>query len=289
MMIQACNICGSKQVTPLKGYNNVPLQSCENCSGISTIQRPSQAELTDFYQDELTRSNYFSPITVKRYHTLLDNFEKYRKTNKILDIGAGKGYFLEVAKERGWEVYGTEFSAECVASTREKGIELFQGNLLNASFSDEQFDIVVCIEVIEHLITPKETTDEIHRILRKGGITYITTPNFNAIHRYRLKDDYDVITYPTHLSYFTQKSLRNLFHSSNLSSRRIWTTGYSFTRLRTSKGLSNQDFVSETSDDEMFRHRVEKNGFLRGIKSILNGLLNLFKIGDSLKGIFVKR
>jgi 2-polyprenyl-3-methyl-5-hydroxy-6-metoxy-1,4-benzoquinol methylase len=288
-MTHDCNICGSTETKSIDGYTIVPLQQCPKCSGISTIQRPTEKELTSFYQDELTRSNYFSPITVKRYHTLLDSLEKYRSTNKILDIGAGQGYFLEIAKERGWEVYGTEFSSDCIIHSKKNGIDLHQGNLKGANFSNEQFDVVVCIEVIEHLINPKETTDEMHRILRKGGAVYITTPNFNAIHRYRLKEQYDVITYPTHLSYFTRKSIKNLFQNSGLSSKRIWTTGYSFTRLRTRKGKSNQDYVSETSDDEMLRHRMENNPFLRAIKSIINGVLNLFKIGDSLKGIFVKR
>ena len=288
-MTYNCNICGSNETNPIDGYNNVPLQRCDKCSGISTIQRPTEDELTSFYQDELLRSNYFSPITAKRYHSLLDSFEKYRQTNKKLDIGAGQGYFLEIAKERGWEVFGTEFSEECINNAKKKDLNLYQGNVKDAQFPKDQFDVIVCIEVIEHLINPRETTDEMYRITRKGGAVYITTPNFNAIHRYRLKEQYDVITYPTHLSYFTNKSIKALFQASHLTPKRIWTSGYSFTRLKTSKGKSNQDFVSETSDDEMFRRRLEKSPILRGIKSILNGVLNLFKIGDSLKGIFVKR
>lgn len=61
------------------------------------------------------------------------------------------------------------------------------------------------------------------------------------------------------------------------------TTGYSFTRVKTSKGISNQPYVSETSDDEIIREKLENSAFLRFGKTLANGVLNFFKIGDSLK------
>ena len=68
----------------------------------------------------------------------------------------------------------------------------------------------------------------------------------------------------------------------------LTSTGMSVTRVKTSKGSSNQEYVSETSDDEMLRYRIENNGFLRFSKNATNGVLNLLKLGVSLKGVFRK-
>ena len=48
-------------------------------------------------------------------------------------------------------------------------------------------------------------------ILRDEGIIYVTTPNFNSLLRYKLKSNYNVITFPEHLSYYTPKTLARLF------------------------------------------------------------------------------
>lgn len=284
-----CPICESTNLQALKGYEETALQRCGNCSMVFSGKVADEDMLLTFYGSGYNRTNYLSPITIQRYHELLDRFEPFRKTNKLLDVGAGCGFFLEVAKEKGWEVYGTEFSDDIVAHCREKGLEIRQGSLEQVGFDSEMFDVITCIEVIEHLVDPKKTTEEMHRIVRRGGCVYLTTPNFNALLRYRLKARYNIISFPLHLSYFTTKTIGKMFGDAGFTKDRIWTTGYSQTRLRTSIGKSNQDYVSETSDDEMMRYRIERNRSLRTLKYLTNGILNFFKVGDSLKARFIKK
>ena len=116
----------------------------------------------------------------------------------------------------------------------------------------------------------------------------MTTPNFNSLLRYRLKAEYNIICYPEHLSYFTPKTIKRLFKSSGFKKKKIETTGYSKTRLKTSKGESDQAFISETSDDEQMRNRIEKNKLLKFLKGTINFGLSLFGVGDSLKIRFEK-
>ncbi|OFZ53479.1 MAG: hypothetical protein A3D92_20350 [Bacteroidetes bacterium RIFCSPHIGHO2_02_FULL_44_7] len=285
----ACLICESTDLHALKGYEETALQRCGSCSMVFASKVADENMLRAFYGSGYNRTNYLSPITIQRYHELLDLFEPFRKTNKLLDVGAGCGFFLEVAKEKGWEVYGTEFSDDIVAHCREKGLDIRQGSLEQVGYDADMFDVVICIEVIEHLVDPKRTAQEMHRIVRSGGCVYLTTPNFNALLRYRLKSRYNIISFPLHLSYFTSKTIGKMFGDAGFTTDRIWTTGYSKTRLRTSTGKSNQDYVSETSDDEMIRYRIERNRSLRILKNVTNGLLNLFKVGDSLKARFIKK
>lgn len=283
-----CLKCKSDNLKPLENFKNIGLVKCSNCNFVFSQWIPTKKDLIAYYASDYDRTNYFSPITEKRYNELLDKFEKYKSTNRILDIGAGCGFFLQTARKRGWEVYGTEIDPSATDNCIDTSINMSYGDINTIDFPENYFDVVIHIEVIEHINNPNEYVSEIHKILRPGGITYLTTPNFNAIHRYRLKEKYDVISYPNHLCYYTSKTLKDLFNSHKLKPIRLKTTGYSLTRLRTSKGKSNQTFVSETSDDEILRYKIESNGLLKFTKWFLNGFLNLFKIGDSLKGTFIK-
>ena len=283
-----CVKCGSEELSPMKRYANNHLTSCKSCGFVFCDIAPSAKTLEDYYENNYNRTNYFSPITRARYNHLLDQFEVYRNTNRILDIGCGHGFFLEVAKERGWEVFGTELSEAAIADCESKGLTMHKGKINNDSFDSDSFDIVVSIEMIEHINYPVDYVIQIQRILRKGGFCYITTPNFNSLLRYYLKEKYDVIEYPNHLCYYTKKTLGDLFSSKGLQPKCIKTTGFSLTRFRTSKSGSNQEYVSETSDDEMMRYKIEQNGFLRFCVKMINRILNLFKVGDSLKASFIK-
>ncbi|NRA12997.1 MAG: class I SAM-dependent methyltransferase [Crocinitomicaceae bacterium] len=249
---------------------------------------PHADTLNEYYSNNYERTSYLSPITICRYHEILDQFEPLKKTGNILDVGAGYGFFLEIARQRGWNVYGTELTNEAVNYCTEKGLTMFKGELQNIDFGELEFDVVLFIEVIEHLNNPVDYLTKTNEILRHGGMIYLTTPNFNSYLRYRLKENYNVIEYPNHLGYFTKKTLNKLFTENGFRTLNIRTTGYSLTRLRTSKGKSDQKFVSETSDDEMVRYRIERNKTLRLGKRMANGLLNLFKIGDTLKASFIK-
>lgn len=285
----SCIQCGKPSLIKLSNFSNVGLVKCEKCHFVFSEKIPSKKELIEYYSNEYERTNFLSPVTEKRYNELLNKFEPYRKNNRILDIGAGCGFFLKIAHQRGWEIYGTEIDESAVEKCEETQLKMSFGEIQDIRFPEDFFDVIVHIEVIEHVNNPNQYIQEISKILRPGGITYLSTPNFNAIHRYRLKEKYDVISYPNHLCYYTAKTLKQAFKAHGLEPIRIKTTGYSVTRLKTSKGTSNQSFVSETSDDEMLRTKIESNPLLKFFKWILNGCLNIFKVGDSLKGTFIKK
>lgn len=272
----------------MERYSDSHLCKCNDCGFVFSQAAPKFSELESFYDQEYDRTSYFSPITRKRYEEWLDQFEPFRKTNKILDIGCGYGFFLEVAKSKGWEVYGIEVSKEAAKDCEKKGIKMFPGTIADANFAPEMFDLIISIEVIEHINTPNTFISKAIQFLRKGGAMYVTTPNFNSYLRFKLKENFDVIDYPNHLCYFTSKTLRQSFEENGFKTISIKSTGISLTRVKTSKGKSNQEYVSETSDDEMLRHRIEKSAFLRGTKRVVNGGLSSLKIGQNLKGFFIK-
>ena len=121
-----------------------------------------------------------------------------------------------------------------------------------------------------------------------GGLAYVTTPNFNSLSRHILKSKYNIITYPEHLSYYSPRTLKKLFKKSGFKNKKIKTTGISLTRYKTSSGKSNQKFISDVSDDEKIRTKIESNSYLKKAIILLNFILSVFGVGDNLKGWFIK-
>jgi SAM-dependent methyltransferase len=224
---------------------------------------------------------------VQRYHELLDEFEKYRKTNRLIDVGCGLGFFLVEAAKRGWEVYGTEYSQAAVDACTAKGIRMKHGELKASDWPADHFDVVTSFEVIEHLNNPNKEMSQVSSILRQGGLFYATTPNFDALTRYWLKADYNVIVYPEHLSYFTVKTLDRLLTSHGFKKDKVLVTGISFTRIRQTCCNSEQKLISAESDDEKVRMQIEKRPWLQFVKRVLNDVLTVTRKGLSLKVYYV--
>ncbi|MDZ4792739.1 MAG: class I SAM-dependent methyltransferase [Bacteroidota bacterium] len=283
----ACLISGSTNLKPMKGYEKDYLVKSQPAGFVFCSRIPTQDELITHYES-YGREDYLSPITVKRYGQILDDFEKYRKTGKMLDVGCGIGLFLAAAKERGWEVYGTEFTDKAISICKSKGITMQQGRMDAAWFAENEFDVITSFEVLEHINNPLEEMSNIQRILRPGGLFYFTTPNFNAIARYSLKTNYNVICYPEHLCYYTKRTINYLMKKSGFKKLKLKATGISMTRIRISMKKSNEALISPTSTDEKIRESFESNKLMGFIKNCINVVFSLTGTGSSLKGWYIK-
>jgi SAM-dependent methyltransferase len=281
---QSCLLCSSTALQPLsKEYAHAYLVKCSACGFVFCSRIPTNDELQNHYAG-YPRATAISPVTVKRYEELLEKFEPYRRNNRILDVGCGDGHFLVVAKRKGWEVYGTEFTTDAVNICRAKGIHMHQGSI--QSFAPGlEFDVITSFEVLEHINDGREHVTKISSLLRKGGMFYFTTPNFNSLSRRRLGGSWNVIEFPEHLVYYTPRTISKLLSETGFSRQRILTTGFSPQRFRISKGTA----TTGGNSDEPLRAAIEGNPLLRIAKNSVNTALNVLKIGDTIKGFFVRK
>ena len=283
--VTQCIGCSSKDLKYLGKKYPDQLCRCSHCGIVQFTKDPTEQELVTHYANYPV-SGTISAITRKRYSELLDLLEKFRNTGRILDIGCGEGFFLEEAQNRGWKVFGTEFAEKYISICKEKHIEMHYGKLNPDHYSEGFFDVITWFEVIEHINYPANELKNIHRLLRKNGALYITTPNFNALSRQWLKGKWSVIEYPEHLAYYTPRTLRNILKKAGFSSIRIKTTGISPGRITQSVGrLSNETFHDV---DRVWQQQLEKNNGMKLLKSVVNWFLNLTGTGDSMKALFRK-
>ncbi len=288
---QTCLSCNAPQIKHLAGYYaDHEMVHCISCGLVFMEKIPTPEELDAHYSlYSYGDAGYLSPITIKSYQLLLDEFEPYRKTNRILDVGCGRGWFLSEAKKRGWEVYGTEYSKTAVGLCEQAGIEMQLGELNPAAFKHHDFDVITSFEVMEHINTPQKELQAFHQLLRSGGLFYCTTPNFNSVLRYYLKKDYNVIGYPEHLIYFTKSTLNRIVCRQGFKNVKFLSTGISITRFKLSKKTSTEKLIAEESADEVLRRDIDRKWYLKLVKSAINTLLTWTNTGMTLKGYYEKK
>jgi len=111
------------------------------------------------------------------------NFVKHYFTGRsVLDAGCGVGYSSAYIAENGArKVIGGDISSEAIQYAREhyklNNLEFGVMDCTNLGFMNESFDLVCSLDVIEHLHNTDRYLNEVHRVLRTGGIYYLSTPN----------------------------------------------------------------------------------------------------------------
>jgi predicted SAM-dependent methyltransferase len=287
-----CFVCQSRLLKELPRFNATGLVKCTNCGLVFSKWIPTEQFLMDFY-NQYPEYQHWNSITSMRYRTLMDSFEKYRKTNNLLEVGSGEGFFLDEAKAKNWNVHGTEFIDRFIERCRERGISMERGMLDVSKYEPNSMDIIIWIEVIEHINNPIEELEKFNKLLRPGGIVYLTTPNFNSLSRLALKDKLNLIQYPNHLTYYTPSSLRYLFEHNGFRKINLVTTGVSpgriFSIIKNSSKNGKMVMNADTQQiDEPLRERIESSALLKIARDTTNNILTLTGTGDSLKGTFQK-
>jgi SAM-dependent methyltransferase len=134
---------------------------------------------------------------------------------RLLEIGAGPGFFLKTAAERGWHVLGIEPSRQAAAHARDLGIEMVEG-FFNAEIASGlgRFDVVHLNNVLEHLPNPLEIVCLARDLLTPGGLICVNVPNdftaFQQSARNSLTLSEWWVAPPHHLNYFDFDSLSEL-------------------------------------------------------------------------------
>jgi 2-polyprenyl-3-methyl-5-hydroxy-6-metoxy-1,4-benzoquinol methylase len=186
-------------------------------------------------------------------------------------------------------VYGTEFSDQLVEHGISLGINMQKGDLTTVDLEPSSFDVITSFEVLEHTYDVRNQVLKYQNLLRKNGVLYLTTPDFNSVVRKRVGANYNVINYPEHLTYFTKHTLNKLLTSSGFDKKYLHSHGISFTRLRQSRSNTRISKSDISNPDEEMRQKIEKSAMRRIAKKLINAALNLTGTGHSLKAFYCKR
>ena len=232
-------------------FKSLDATDCEcNRDGGSECTVDLKNQTLNYYQTGKAKKN----STELRYTFIKEGFGT---GNRILDLGCGGGPY-SCLFTRDNESYGLDNCPKRMLldenNAMERGYQaLIVGEGLSLPFTDTSFDIVICAEVIEHVVEVRQLINEIDRVLKKGGKLILSTPNlvslgnrigmtfgkglkFNLLGFRRggfypltswplgnmpgKQYSFDSIRYPEqplHLRFFTFESLRKLLKHSGFS------------------------------------------------------------------------
>ncbi|HXX81835.1 MAG TPA: class I SAM-dependent methyltransferase [Thermodesulfovibrionales bacterium] len=192
---------------------------CHACKVGITMPVPSQEELERLYSSGVYRSE-----EGKRFNPAIELFilrlrkmrrgriKNYIARGRILDIGCGRGLFLKIMRDDGWEVNGVEFSVEPASNVY--GIPVMSGEPTSWGFPDAAFDVITMNHVLEHLLQPREMVHECRRLLKKGGLLMCAVPNFLSLQSSMGKKVWFHLDVPYHIYHFSEEGLRAVLTES---------------------------------------------------------------------------
>lgn len=134
--------------------------------------------------NKIYRKDGLDYVSGLKYWTELIKTFKKNELSKILDIGCGSGNHLLSLAEQGFEVYGLDSSKEAINLAEERfekaGLtaKLQVGSMHNLlPFSDDFFDGIISLRTLNHgnYNQIKRTVQETRRVLKQGGLTFITS------------------------------------------------------------------------------------------------------------------
>ncbi len=189
-----------------------------------TSPKPNESELPKYYQSE----DYISHTDAKRslFEQLYHMVKTYSLNKKVrlitklhkghgdlLDIGAGTGDFLAVAKRKSWKINGTEPNNDAKKLAQQKGVNL---EASTTNYDSNSFDVITMWHVLEHIPKLEDQIVELKRLLKPNGYLVIAVPNFKSYDAQYYKSFWAAYDVPRHLWHFSKNAIQNLFGQYNL-------------------------------------------------------------------------
>jgi 2-polyprenyl-3-methyl-5-hydroxy-6-metoxy-1,4-benzoquinol methylase len=225
---QACLLCGNLQMRllfPANVNGRAPLEEfacttgalaqhddilqCGRCGMVSSrptlepweiIENYSLVEDLDYLAEEPARRKLFTWI-------LNATGSYWIPGRRLLEVGSNVGLFLDVANKRGWQSRGVEPSKWAVEfGLAHFGVDVRQGTLEELYLPEGSAEVVVLLDVLEHLVDPLDGLRRLRQLLSRDGLLVLSTVNLSGLHA-RIRGNSWPWFIRSHLHYFSPRTL----------------------------------------------------------------------------------
>ncbi|MFP4083162.1 MAG: class I SAM-dependent methyltransferase [Candidatus Aminicenantes bacterium] len=235
-----CQICSNSELITIQSsyvfMNSIELNltRCPECGLVFLNPQPTSTEAENLYSKEYfirwygtEKKREFSKNFFR--NLLRGNKIKAKASERLLDVGCGMGFFLEVAREWGWHAQGVEISKYAARYCKEHlHFNVYSGTLETANYPKDYFDIITAFDFLEHISNISRFLSEARRILKEDGIFMVLVPNYQSL-VFQLDRiickwmKLPLSNVPEHLTYFTPYTLRRLLEKSSFRIDRLST------------------------------------------------------------------
>ena len=311
--IASCVVCGEKKFSFLfKGSDRMhdvvgeySLNQCDHCGLIFVNPQPEGEELSRHYPADdyvatrgggrpnleiLLTATYASKGKWLKKFLLFPLKPKGRSLpvvpkGRLLDVGCGVGYFLETAKQIDMDGYGV-LPGEFDRGLAEKNeLKIFQGELIEAKYPNNYFDVITLNHVFEHIHNPAETLEELHRILKPDGSLIIAIPQSRNLAYWLFGKYWVSLDIPRHLFIYTTALLQQFAEHHRFAVTKIRYNSLPFQFLSSLLYATNR---FRRKRKLLLEKSFKNSPILFVLFLSLAHLCNLFRVGDQVE-VFLKK
>ena len=181
---------------------------------------PTDDAIEAFYQNYTDAAKYKKKVFKKTFTALAKIIRagSYIKTNSksFLDVGCNIGAVVRAARILGYQSTGIDLDVGAVetAKKNDSSSEYVAQDPVSFSKAGKAYDLVFCMEVIEHTSNAREFAESLRRLTKKGGVLYLTTPDAG---HWKVPTDFTSwkeVRPPEHIIWFNKNNIRKLFEDS---------------------------------------------------------------------------
>lgn len=231
-MTPVCPVCGFPNILYFHKKNYYVYFRCPECKLVFLQPVPSVQKIASLYDKhyEFRVDKTAQARFTEQAQSVLKKIRTYAPMSQtLLDIGAGFGTFVKLAKQHGFNPLGLEPAKNLYRIAKKDNLKM-----LNLGFETyflqnpkSKFDVISLIHVVEHLREPEKALRKIIGRLKPNGVLFIETPNADS-HLFNVEGpEYTFLTPPDHIHLFSAKSLESLVRGLGHDVS-IHTTTYSY-------------------------------------------------------------
>jgi 2-polyprenyl-3-methyl-5-hydroxy-6-metoxy-1,4-benzoquinol methylase len=234
-----CPTCGSHEVSHfLSGTDRFHLRTvvynllrCSSCSMVWLDSPPQPHEMGPHYDEDYHKAIMAAGETApairwRIHHNLIS---RYKQGGALLDIGCSSGGFLGTMKGDTWKLYGIEMEESTADKARAAtGAEVFVGDVMDAPFPPNSFDVITAFDLLEHVYHPRPFLAKVQEWLKPGGIFFTMLPNIDSWESRLFGNYWYGLELPRHISHFSPKSLKHVLTSLGFQEVHLATSTISY-------------------------------------------------------------
>ncbi len=192
----ACKLCGCQDAVLYHEQGYRRLLSCRGCGLLFAHPLPDESEKEETERQayvgevlpeaaeffESCNADFVEDEIVRGFRRVLRLLEQGRGQGRLLDVGAGTGLFMHLAREQGWQIKGLDLCELSREKARaEFGVEVDVGDFRSAPYQPESFDCITMLDVLEHSLDPAAFLARALELLKPGGLLYVAVPNQRSL------------------------------------------------------------------------------------------------------------
>ena len=182
---------------------------------------PIGIQQISYWKDPLTGFSFYTPSELAGPASLYEQLQKFdwyympekwefrqalswiqaeHGVQRLLEVGVGRGFFLQHARRAGLEPVGVELNPQAAELARSHGFEVMTDPLdvLRDRLGDSQCDVICSFQVLEHLSDPISFLRDATALLRSNGVLILSVPNADVARALDPQRDLDLLDQPPH-------------------------------------------------------------------------------------------